>query len=631
MKHFQKIYDKLLEINERKNLPEKYFIPSLWTNSTKNTEIIPVNPNKFFISAFDNIKSKVPAEFNNYLEKSIIYNMMVRLTTAFDHNQNGKLDLTNKNDYRETGTFLKSIAILPYIKSLGVNIIYLLPITSIGSADKKGNLGSIYAVKNPYKLDENLSEPILEMPVEEQFQAFVEAAHHLGIKVITEFIFRTASIDCDWAINHPDWFYWIKDTIKDKADAADDEFSYAPPKFEDEILRQIKQDVEKQVYTNLFPPSDEYQNIFTETPEKVFFDSGKVKGKLNDGTIVRIPGAFADWPPDDNQPLWTDVTYLKLYHHPDYNYIAYNTVRMYDDIISDDEYINSDLWDYLSDIIPYYIREFDIDGIMLDMGHALPLKLRRQILDNAKECKERFILFEENFILSEESKQEGYDAAVGYLPFDFFDCNKMKGFLYRTINNDIPILSFATAENHNTKRTYKYFENKEYCQMVWAVSRFLPNAIPFIHSGFELLESTPVNTGLGFTDDEINSYSSNELALFSSTCLNWTSDNIIEYMKSINFISQYFLSKEIVVKVEVLNNCKYNVLVYILTTEHNKEILCLANYSDEINHSGIIFEKNEENCYKNFYNSITNVNFEVRNNTLNIELNPYEFMVGIIK
>ena len=60
-------------------------------------------------------------------------------------------------------------------------------------------------------------------------------------------------------------------------------------------------------------------------------DDGRWVGVLDDGTRVRIPGAFADWPPDDNQPPWTDVTYLRMYDHPDFNYMAYNTIRMYDE------------------------------------------------------------------------------------------------------------------------------------------------------------------------------------------------------------------------------------------------------------------------------------------------------------
>ena len=74
-------------------------------------------------------------------------------------------------------------------------------------------------------------------------------------------------------------------------------------------------------------------------------EEGRYIGTLADGTRLRIPGAFADWPPDDNQPPWGDVTYLRMYTHPDFNYIGYNTIRMYDTRLTQAEYVNRPLWD----------------------------------------------------------------------------------------------------------------------------------------------------------------------------------------------------------------------------------------------------------------------------------------------
>lgn len=44
---------------------------------------------------------------------------------------------------------------------------------------------------------------------EEEFCAFVEAAHKLGIKVMLDFVFRTCARDNVLIKEHPDWFYWI--------------------------------------------------------------------------------------------------------------------------------------------------------------------------------------------------------------------------------------------------------------------------------------------------------------------------------------------------------------------------------------------------------------------------------------
>jgi hypothetical protein len=66
-----------------------------------------------------------------------------------------------------------------------------------------------------------------------------------------------------------------------------------------------------------------------------------------------------------------------------------------------------------------------------------------------------------------------------------------------------------------------------YSRYVWALGCFLP-AIPFIHAGFELGETVPVNTGLGFSPEELALYGAERLALFSACALDWTSGGSLE-------------------------------------------------------------------------------------------------------
>ena len=35
----------------------------------------------------------------------------------------------------------------------------------------------------------------------------------MGFKVVVEFVFRTAAKDGDWVKEHPEWFYWIKESV----------------------------------------------------------------------------------------------------------------------------------------------------------------------------------------------------------------------------------------------------------------------------------------------------------------------------------------------------------------------------------------------------------------------------------
>ena len=188
---------------------------------------------------------------------SVVYNAFPRFTAAFDHDESGDLeDFTSNNTvFRKTGTFLKMIAMLPYIQSLGVNVLHLMPVTKTSSVPGKGNLSSPYAIKNPYELDENLAETAVPFSVDEQFQALAEACHMLDTRLVLEFVLRTASLDSDWVREHPDWFYWIDAKKKDE---------YRSPEFTEEELIKIRQIPSGS--GTFIAPNEDYQSLFHEPP-----------------------------------------------------------------------------------------------------------------------------------------------------------------------------------------------------------------------------------------------------------------------------------------------------------------------------------------------------------------------------
>jgi len=407
--------------------PIPYRIPSLWLPSTQGdpARVTEVNPYTFFRDAVRGILDvdlpmrAGPAKGGKWTERAVVYNMFVRQTTAWDHDGDGSIGLEDlQGGFRETGTFLKAIAILPYLKRLGINTLHLLPVTLIGSDGNKGTLGSPYAIKNPFKLDPRLAEPWLGLDVEVEFSAFVEAAHRLGIRVLMEFVFRTAAKDSEWIGDHPDWFYWIDAEVRDRGAGADGNRGYGNPRFTAEELQLINTRVRRHDLASLPPPPMDYRLMFAEAPTEPELIDGRFRGVSPDGRGVRIPGAFADWPPDDVQPPWDDVTYLKLYQHTAFNYIAYNTIRVYDSRLAQTDNENRGLWNTIGNIIPHYQHAFKIDGVMIDMGHALPKRLKQSIVDKARKNDKDFAFWEENFAISSRSVQEGYNAAVGNLVFD---------------------------------------------------------------------------------------------------------------------------------------------------------------------------------------------------------------------
>lgn len=438
-------------------------------------------------------------------QKPVIYNIFIRLFTAFDHDQDGKLGCMSEDHtigehgIRETGTFLKTIALLPYLKKLGINTIHLLPITTIGVAGRKGDLGSPYAIKNPYMLDPLLADPMVDLSVEEQFAALVEAAHLMGMRVVQEFIFRTASIDSDWTISNPEWFYWIMDKN-----------GYRPPVFNQSDLEKIK--LIPKGRGEYIPPPKSYRKLFDIPP-------------AHRNPKVFVASAFADWPPDDLQPPWTDVTYLRLYHYDynaknNFNYIAYNTIRFYDPELARNVNINQAVWDNISEIIPHFQTKFGIDGAMIDMGHALPAELKMSIISKARKINKHFTFWDENFENTIKTKEEGYDAVIGG---SWHGVTKRKGFRKEILKSEKnhPLPYFGTAETHNTPRFG--FKKKHKKIAVWLLFNILPQSMPFLHNGFELNESLPVNTGLNFSQQELELLKQAPLPLFYKNGFNWTS------------------------------------------------------------------------------------------------------------
>jgi glycosidase len=112
--------------------------------------------------------------------------------------KNATIYEVNVRQFTPEGTFKALEAHLPRLKNMGVDILWLMPINPIGKLNRKGSLGSYYAVQNYTELNP-------EYGTTEDFRRFVLKAHELGLKVII-----------DWVANHtsPD-SKWIKEGHKD--------------------------------------------------------------------------------------------------------------------------------------------------------------------------------------------------------------------------------------------------------------------------------------------------------------------------------------------------------------------------------------------------------------------------------
>ena len=102
-----------------------------------------------------------------------------------------------------SGRTLKSYSDeLPRLKDLGVDVVWLMPVHPISELNRKGTLGSYYAVKD-YK-DVNPEFGTLQ-----DLKDFVARAHALGLKVILDEVCNHTGCDNAWVKEHPD--YYAKD------------------------------------------------------------------------------------------------------------------------------------------------------------------------------------------------------------------------------------------------------------------------------------------------------------------------------------------------------------------------------------------------------------------------------------
>ena len=115
------------------------------------------------------------------LENSVVYEMNVR-------------------QYTPEGTFAAAQQQLPRLQELGIDILWLMPIHPIGVKERKGTLGSYYAIA-----DYKAINP--EFGTMEDFERFLAEAHKLGFRVVLDCVANHTSPDAKWINECPaDWY-----------------------------------------------------------------------------------------------------------------------------------------------------------------------------------------------------------------------------------------------------------------------------------------------------------------------------------------------------------------------------------------------------------------------------------------
>lgn len=108
----------------------------------------------------------------------------------------------NIRQYTTEGTFAAFEQHLPRLRNMGVDMLWLMPITPISLVKRQGALGSYYACSS-YTLINN------EFGTLDDFKHLVQTAHELGFKIIIDWVANHTGCDHAWTVEHPDWY--VKD------------------------------------------------------------------------------------------------------------------------------------------------------------------------------------------------------------------------------------------------------------------------------------------------------------------------------------------------------------------------------------------------------------------------------------
>jgi glycosidase len=106
----------------------------------------------------------------------------------------------NVRDFSPTGDLRGVLAGLDRIQGVGANVVWLMPIYPVGVLDRKGPLGSPYAVRDYYAINPAFGTAA-------DLRALVRAAHARGMKVILDWVPDHTAPDNPWVREHPDFYF----------------------------------------------------------------------------------------------------------------------------------------------------------------------------------------------------------------------------------------------------------------------------------------------------------------------------------------------------------------------------------------------------------------------------------------
>ena len=114
--------------------------------------------------------------------------------------RNGIIYEIYPRSFSPKGTFAGIEKKLPELKSLGVTILWLMPIHPVGVLNRKGSLGSPYSISDYYGINS-------EFGTLDDFRHLLATAHALGFHLVIDLVANHTAWDSKLIREHPEWFH----------------------------------------------------------------------------------------------------------------------------------------------------------------------------------------------------------------------------------------------------------------------------------------------------------------------------------------------------------------------------------------------------------------------------------------
>ena len=102
-------------------------------------------------------------------------------------------------NFSSEGTFEQVRDKIPYLKDLGVQTLWLMPVYPVGDIDRKGSLGSPYSISNYTSIDPAYGR-------KDDLKNLIQSVHQKGMNIILDIVANHMAVDNVWRDKFPEYF-----------------------------------------------------------------------------------------------------------------------------------------------------------------------------------------------------------------------------------------------------------------------------------------------------------------------------------------------------------------------------------------------------------------------------------------